>query len=140
MNFSRLMYSVDENSMNLVVTLIFSNPSSTDIAVGVDSTPHTTIGEWIFHDKVSKLVCCVFIGYRDFDPGPYTAFFPALNTTSSFNIIVFDNHSFEGYEIFNLTINPPGYVFQGDPSQATVTILDHRGLSFIHKINCLVKA
>ena len=90
--------------------------------------------------KHQNLVCCIFIGYRDFDPGPYTAFFPALTTTSSFNIIIFDNHIFEGYETFNLTINPPSYVFQGDPSQATVTILDHRGLSFIYKINCLVKA
>ena len=82
----------------------------------------------------------MFIGYHDFDPGPYTALFPALTTISSFNIIIFDNHSFEGYESFNLTITPPSYVFQGDPSQATVTILDHRGLSFIYKINDCVKA
>ena len=82
----------------------------------------------------------MFIGYHDFDPGPYTALFPALTTTSSFNIIIFDNHSFEGYESFNLTITPLSYVFQGDPSQATVTILDHRGLYFIYKINDCVKA
>ena len=79
------------------------------------------------------------IGYRDYDPGPYTAVFPDLTTTASFNIMIFDNHSFEGFETFNLTINPHSYVFQGDPSQVTATILDHRGLSFIHKINNLVK-
>ena len=67
------------------------------------------------------------IGYRDYDRGPYNAVFPALTTTASFNIIIFDNHTFEGYETFNLTINPPSYVFQGDPSQVTATILDHRG-------------
>ena len=93
-----------------------------------------------FMIKHQILVYCMFIGYRDFDPGPYTAFFPALTTTSSFNIIIFDNHSFEGYETFNLTIHPPGYVFQGDPSQVTVTILDHKGLSFIYKIYHCVKA
>ena len=80
----------------------------------------------------------VHIGYRDYDPGPYNAVFPALTTTASFHIMIYDNHSFEGYETFKLTINPPSYVFQGDPSQVTVTILDHRGLSFIHTINILV--
>ena len=50
-NFSQLMYSVDENSMNLAVTLIFSNPSSTDINVVVISTPHAITGEWTFDAK-----------------------------------------------------------------------------------------
>ena len=48
------MYSVDENSMNLVITLIFSNPSSSEINVGVISTPHAITGEWIFDAKVIK--------------------------------------------------------------------------------------
>ena len=51
MNFSQLMYSVDENSMNLAVTLIFSNPSSTEINVDIISTPHAVTGEWIFDAK-----------------------------------------------------------------------------------------
>ena len=44
-NFSQSMYNVDENSMNLEVNMIFSNPSSTDIDVGVVSTPHTVTGQ-----------------------------------------------------------------------------------------------
>ena len=48
-NFSQSMYNVDENSMNLEVSMIFSNPSSTDIDVGVVSTLHTVTGQWIFH-------------------------------------------------------------------------------------------
>ena len=48
------MYSVDENSMNLAVTLIFSNPSSTEINVGVFSIPHAITGEWISDAKVLK--------------------------------------------------------------------------------------
>ena len=48
------MYSVDENSMNLVVTLIFSNPSSTDITVNVYSTPDAISGKWIFDAKAIK--------------------------------------------------------------------------------------
>ena len=53
-NFSQSMYSVDENSMNLEVSIIFSNPSSTDIDVGVVSTPYTVTGQWIFYDKTSN--------------------------------------------------------------------------------------
>ena len=53
-NFSQSMYSVDENSMNLEVSMILSNPSSTDIDVSVVSTPHTVTGQWIFHDKTSN--------------------------------------------------------------------------------------
>ena len=53
-NFSQSVYSVDENSMNLEVSMIFSNPSSMDIDVGVVSTPHTVTGQWIFHAKTSK--------------------------------------------------------------------------------------
>ena len=53
------MYNVDENSMNLAVTLIFSNPSSTKINVDVYSTPHAVTGEWIF-DNAIKFKFVVF--------------------------------------------------------------------------------
>ena len=39
MNFSQSIYHVDENSMNLMVTLMFTNPSSAEISVNVFSTP-----------------------------------------------------------------------------------------------------
>ena len=68
------------------------------------------------------------IGHFDYDPGPYTAVFPNLTTTASFNIRIFDNHTFEASETFDLTISPPSFVFQGTPYQVTATILDHRGL------------
>ena len=73
------------------------------------------------------------VGY-DYSPGPYNATFPALETTAAFNVTIFDNHTFEASEIFELAINPHSSVFQGNPSQVTATILDHRGLYFLHML------
>ena len=55
------MYSVDENSMNLEVTLLFSNPSATEINVGVSSIDHAISGKWIFDAKAIKVVCMLII-------------------------------------------------------------------------------
>lgn len=82
----------------------------------------------------------------DYDPGPYYPVFLANTTTTSFIINIFDNATFEASESFHLNIDPSGFVFedgssqsinltsfvfQGDPSQAIATILDHRGLFII---------
>ena len=138
MNFSLPAYNVDENSQNLPITLIFSNPSSTAITVGVNSSPQTVTSKYTVHTyyiyNTLKFVMHLFVGDFDYDPGPYTAVFPALTTTASFDIRIFDNHTFEASETFNLTIDPPSFVFQGDPSQVTATILDHRGLCVSYAI------
>ena len=46
-NFSQAAYNVDENSQNLPITLIFSNPSSTPITVGINSSPQTVTSKYI---------------------------------------------------------------------------------------------
>ena len=64
----------------------------------------------------------------DYEPGPYTIVFNALTTSASFDITIFDNHTFEASESFYLTLNLPSFVFLGNPSKVIATILDHRGL------------
>ena len=128
MNFSRSAYNVDENSQNLPITLIFSNPSSTAITIRVNSSPQTATSKYLCCSYFIHFICTFCIGRFDYDPGPYDATFPALTTTASFDIKIFDNQTFETSEQFSLTINPPNFVFQGTPSEVTATILDHRGL------------
>lgn len=134
MNFSQSAYSVDENSQNLPITLIFSNPSSTEITIGVNSSPQTVTSKQLRTSyKLTFYMLHLFcIGDFDYDPGPYSASFPPLTTTASFDIKIFDNNTFEASERFDLIINPPNFVFRGTPSQVTATILDHRGLCVIY--------
>ena len=57
-NFSESMYFADEHSENLPVTLRFSNPSSTDIAIHVRSTEQNATSKYTI---VINKVC-----YADF--------------------------------------------------------------------------
>ena len=64
----------------------------------------------------------------DYTSGPYTVTFPAGQTTTTFDVPINDDNILEGNENFMLTISPsslPINVVVGDPSQATVTILDN---------------
>ena len=63
----------------------------------------------------------------DYGSGPYTVTFPAGMTSVPFNVSINNDDIFEGNEDFTLTIDPsslPGDVNVGNPSQATVTIVD----------------
>ena len=63
----------------------------------------------------------------DYTSGPYTVTIPAEQTTATFNVSITDDDTFEGNEIFMLTINsssPPTGLTTGDPYQATVTIFE----------------
>ena len=66
----------------------------------------------------------------DYTSGPYTVTIPAGQTTATFNVPITDDIVLEGDENFKLTINQtlPDGVTHGDPSEATVTIVDDDGM------------
>ena len=69
-------------------------------------------------------------GGVDYNSGPYTVTFPAGVTTVSFNIPITDDNVLENNEDIQIEINVsslPSRVFVGNPSQATVTIVDNDG-------------
>ena len=65
----------------------------------------------------------------DYTSGPYTVTIPAGQTTATFNVPINDDMILEGDENFMLTIDEtlPDGVTRGDPSKATVTIVDNDG-------------
>jgi len=65
----------------------------------------------------------------DYTSGPYTVTFPAGETSVTFDVPITDD-ILEGNENFMLTIDQsslPTGVNRGDPSEATVTIVDDDG-------------
>ena len=63
----------------------------------------------------------------DYSSGPYNVTFPAGETSVQFSVMIYNDNILEGNENFTLTINPsslPSGVTVGDPSQATVTIVN----------------
>ena len=62
----------------------------------------------------------------DYTSGPYSVTFLAGETSATFDVPITDDSLLEGNENFMLTIDPslPTGVRRGDPSEATVTIVD----------------
>jgi len=66
----------------------------------------------------------------DYNSGPYYVTFPAGVTSVTFDVPITDDSILESNENFMLTINQPSLptgVSPGDPSEATVTIVDDDG-------------
>jgi len=66
----------------------------------------------------------------DYTSGPYPVLFPAGETSVTFDVPITDDSLLEGNENFMLTIDQPSLptgVTRGDPSEATVTIVDNDG-------------
>ena len=65
----------------------------------------------------------------DYTSGPYSVTFPAGVTSVLFNISINDDNIVEDNETFMLTINSSlaTGVMVGNPSQATMTIVDNDG-------------
>ena len=63
----------------------------------------------------------------DYTSGPYPVLFRAGETSVTFDVPITDDSILEDNENFMLTIDQsslPGYVFCGNPDEATVTIVD----------------
>ena len=56
-NFSQPFYTVDENSGIIQIQLMFSNPSSIDITVEVNSEDINATGEFTVHIYSYAIVC-----------------------------------------------------------------------------------
>jgi len=144
------MYSVDENDGAVEIQLIFSNPSSINITVEVNSDEinatseltltytHTCMNYTVnYVDVITKCVDPNYfhLGNVDYDAGPYNVMFSAGETIKSFNILIFNNNTFEALESFNLVISPSNFIILGDPHQAITTITDDDcELIIIHSI------
>ena len=72
-------------------------------------------------------------GGVDYGSGPYEVTFTAGTTEASLNVSLTDDNIFERNEHFMITIDPsslPNNVTVGDPSEATVTIVDNDGKNY----------
>jgi len=71
----------------------------------------------------------------DYNSGPYPVTFPAGVTSVTFDVPITDDSILEGNENFMLTVDQSSLstgVSRGDPSEATVTIVDNDGKEFIN--------
>ena len=124
------MYSVRENSSSISLTVVLSNPSSTNFTVHVFSSNDSAIGKYmimyLYVDCHMSTIYDNTLGNVDYTSGPYMATVPAGMTNASFNVGIIDNDELENTENFYLTIDSsllPNNVMS-HPSQAIVTILD----------------
>lgn len=70
----------------------------------------------------------------DYDSGPYSFIFPAGITIASFNVTINYDKILESIETFGLSISSPlpDKVFQGNPNQSTVIIVDNDSKWYHH--------
>jgi len=73
-------------------------------------------------------------GGVDYDSGPYDVTFPAGVTMMSFDVPINDDNICEEAEDFTLTINLSNGLTFGNPSGATVTIVDDEGKQLADKL------
>ena len=121
------MYDVNENSREVMVTLVLSYPPLTDLTLMVFATDGSAIGKNIF-----LLFCMTFKfsvgGGQDYNSGPYNVTFTIDIPIVSFPIPIIDDQILEQDEIFYLDLQSlPDNVIVGDISQATVAIVNDEG-------------
>jgi len=126
--FSKAIFIFKEGmeQNKVLLNLILSKPSSTDIILKVQSTDLTTIG---MNSLQCSVVICVNTGDIDYASGSYNVILPAKMTEVSFNVSILGDNILENNETFKLNIIDPqlSQVAIRDPSQATVIIEDDDG-------------
>ena len=123
-SFNKSKYSVNEDGGQIQLTLILSNPSSTDITIQVTASDGTATSELAIINSSS--IKCILTGGDDYDSGPFSAIFPAGKTVATFNVSIIDDDIVEGTETFELSINPFSL-----PSRASVHVLTYVRSNFI---------
>ncbi|XP_065910088.1 uncharacterized protein [Dysidea avara] len=112
-NFNDSVYSTKEDNGLIQPRLIFSNPSSFDIAIQVDSVDINATA-------------------ADYNPWSYDITMYANQTNVTFNISITTNNLLEGDKMFQLTIDSsslPDAVTTGGQKSTTVLILDDDPIS-----------
>ena len=136
-NFDQSMYSIDESSGQVLITVFLDEPPSIDITVVVFTTDGSATGK---HTTTVILVdsFIVYIGSGlDYNSGRYDITFNVGIDNVSFHIPIIDDHIFEQDELFILGLcSLPNNVIVGNFSQATVTIVndDINGTSIMSMI------
>ena len=128
--FNQSTYSVSEDAGAVQPVLVLSNPSSTNITVVVYTTNGTAFGEYSESKCLIKMFFTLIITGRgiDYHSGPYTVPVPAGQTHTTFGVPLTDDNCYEGNENFVITIHSSpllNRVTPGNPTQATVTIVDN---------------
>ena len=127
-SFSQSTYSINEDVGSIQLTLVLSNPSSTDITVQVVDDDNTATGEYRHkqHSNNNNLIG----GGVDYNSGPYSVTFPAGMTNVSFIIIINNDNILEDNEEFNVTIDNSSLsnnITTDSLSRATVIIINDDG-------------
>jgi len=120
-NFSKPSFRFGELKEIAQPVIMFSNPSSFSISVYVETSDITATG-----GNTNK--CSVFTSENDYRNGMYNVTIPATVTLQQMNISICNDIVLEADEQFSATIvsnSHPDNVTIGDPSQATVTIVDN---------------
>lgn len=119
-NFSQTVYTYVEDNVLAQPELVFSNPSSFDIAVQVIIADITAVG-------VNNTECAIFNSENDYMMGLYNVIVPANVTVRVIDIPICDDRVLEEEESFNVSIfsnSFPDRVRSGVVDQATVIIED----------------
>jgi len=131
-NFSQLQYRVAEDSGNVQIELLFSNPSSFDIVVHVMWDDITATG-------LNSSECVESDGTRDYLYGVSNVTFPADTIMQFVDITICDDNVLEEDEAFNLTIISnynPDNIINGSPDNVTIVIVDDDcKLLLVHCVN-----
>ena len=124
-NFDQSMYSIDESSGQVLITVFLDEPPSTDIAMVVFTTDGSATGKHATN-LVSGFFAIIYIGNgQDYNSGRYDITFNVGVANVSFGIPITDDHIFEQDELFILGLcSLPNDVIIGNISQATVTIVN----------------
>jgi len=118
-NLSQAQYSFAEDRGKVQIELLFSNPSSFDIAVHV-----------MFNDITGLNIseCVESDGTGDYPYGVFSVTFSADTVIQFLNITISDDDVLEEDETFSLTIvsnSNPDNVTNSSPENASVTIVDN---------------
>ena len=129
MQFEQPTYIVNEDHGPIQIVLIFSNPSSNDIAVQVGDIEDTATGE--SSNKTFNIQKIAVGGGTDYKFTPNNITFTTGVTRVPFNVTIIDDDVFEYDEIFYLNVTTdslPNGVSIGYPNQTAVTIEDDEGI------------
>ena len=129
LSFNQSTYSVNEDSEQVQLALVLSQPSSTDIYVFITIIDGNTTGEptSISTGKVFNVDYNFVAGGLDYDYGQYSITIPADVASLQFIISINNDDLMEGNKYFSLFINTealPLGVYRGHPYASLVTIID----------------
>ena len=102
--FHQPMYNFNESDGIVQLIVNFSNPSSTDTTVLIESNNITAYSKCCFYCAKS-FNCSNFTGSIDYDSMPHNITVPAGDTNGEFNVTLKDDSIFELTETFSISLH-----------------------------------